>query len=147
MKTHLSFPNGPTIESRMRQRIVKILKPLHAVSVENSCGSGTPDINFTGGWLECKCINTWPKWYADVVKVPHFTPQQRLWLTQRTNAGGYAEVVLKVGRSWALLPGKEAAEHLGIDWTKHEIITQAVWWKAGLNEQEFLAEIKWWSEL
>lgn len=38
-------------EKDMRKRVVSALKTLHAVSVENGVGAGTPDVNYAGGWL------------------------------------------------------------------------------------------------
>jgi hypothetical protein len=126
----------------MRQRIVKILKPLHAVSVENSCGSGTPDINYIGGWIECKCVNTWPKNPSAIVKIPHFTPQQRLWIKKRLQAGGVVQVILKVGRDWVLLPEySDVANNLGRSWTKEDILKASnSWhWENKLEEKSFLS--------
>jgi hypothetical protein len=134
----------------MRQRIVKILKPLHAVSVENLCGDGgTPDINFVGGWLELKQSAKWPKRAStilkDGVRLPTkrgqkgFTQDQRNWIRERNRKGGVADVCLKVGRDWFLLFGIDAADHLGINWTAADIRHEAYCsWIGTLNEKEFL---------
>jgi hypothetical protein len=123
----------------MRQRLVKILKPLHAISVENACGSGTPDINFSGGWLECKQLPRWPKKPSTTVKIHHFTPQQRLFLKNRIKAGGFADVCLKVGRDWFLINGKDAANFLGKTATREDIENLSYFWNKGkLNEKQLL---------
>lgn len=126
----------------MRQRIVKILKPLHAISVENSCGAGTPDINTVDSWIECKQIKAWPKDPNAVVKVPHFTPQQRLWIKNRIAKGGDVQIVLKVGRDWIILTEwSDAYKELGKTWTKEDIIraSNGWYWEGKLDEEHFLS--------
>lgn len=101
-------------ESGMRQRIVKLLRAhnLDPVSIESSCSPGTPDINYLHGWIELKCLEHWPV-MGGALKVPHFTPQQRIWLKRRCAAGGRAYVLIRVAKDWALLNGAFAAQHLG----------------------------------
>ena len=44
-------------ESSMRSNLVKKMKPLDPQSIESpSTGIGIPDINFIGGWFECKWL-------------------------------------------------------------------------------------------
>ena len=100
-------------ESRMRARVVRALRLLHAVSVENPACPGTPDVNYVEGWLELKQLHRWPAAEDTVVQVPHFTQQQRTWLLQRIERGGNAHVLLQIGNEWLLLPGLEAATILG----------------------------------
>lgn len=128
---------GVAENKRMRNRVVRILKPLHAIAVENPVHPGTPDINFAGGWLECKELDAWPKDPDVVVPVPHFTPQQRLFLKQRNKAGEFADVLLKVGRSWFLIYGPDAADNLGKTWTIHNVGCNAyAMWETGLMEED-----------
>ena len=108
-------------ESYMRSVVVKALKPLHAVSVENPVGPGTPDINYCEGWLELKALDAWPVRPDTVVRVPHFTQQQRILLTKRAAAGGNVWLLLTVGRTWMLFEGVVAANHVG-KVTKDELL-------------------------
>jgi hypothetical protein len=140
--------SGVAENKRMRRRVVKILKPLHAIPVENSAHPGTSDINFKGGWLELKELEAWPKDRTTVVPVPHFTPQQRLFLTMRDRTGGFADVLLKVRRSWWLINGAEAADGLGELWTQSDIkVNSYCYWEKKLDEKEFLTEILYQSGL
>lgn len=102
-------------ESNQRGIVVRALKSLDAVSVENRVYPGTPDVNYIGGWIELKCIARWPR-NSDVseVKVDHFTPQQRVWLKRRWRKGGRAFVLLQANKvDWLLFDGETAAQILG----------------------------------
>ena len=70
------------LESTMRARVVKALRSLHAVSVENGVGVGTPDVNCTTCWIELKAVTkaNIPKREDTPVRLPHFTQQQKIWL-------------------------------------------------------------------
>lgn len=91
----------------------------HWVRVENAIVPGTPDVNWamhgTEGWLELKEIPCWPKPDA-VVRVDHFTREQRIWLKKRRAAGGTAHLLLRVSRSKHVLlfDGLVAAAILGL---------------------------------
>lgn len=101
------------IESHMRQIVVEALKPLHAVSVENPCHPGTPDINCSVCWIELKALDAWPAREDTPVRIPHFTAQQRIWLQKRYNAGGQAFLLLSVGTDWLLFSAYAAARYVG----------------------------------
>jgi hypothetical protein len=89
------------------------------VRVENPIAPGTPDVNYsingTDGWVELKEIDRWPKRPGTPVRIPHYTPQQRLWIRRRVLAGGRAFVLLRVNESmtYLLLPGAWAWKNLG----------------------------------
>jgi len=97
----------------MRRHVVRALRGLHAVSVENAVGTGMPDVNYADGWLELKSVARWPTRPSSPLRVPHFTQEQRLWIRRRQEAGGRVHVLLKVEREWLLFDGIFAADHLG----------------------------------
>lgn len=103
-------------EQAMWEALRPVLLPLKIdpVRVENAAiGSGTPDVNYTEGWIELKYAKRWPA-RGGPLRVEHFTPQQRAWLTSRCKAGGKAFLLLKVGESeWLLFNGIVAALYLG----------------------------------
>lgn len=102
-------------EKEQRQRVVKALRNLDALSVENRVGIGTPDINYTYGWLELKCLKNWPKNTNIAVKLDHdLTKEQRIWLKRRWAAGGECYVLLQVKREFFLFAGPVAAELIGV---------------------------------
>jgi hypothetical protein len=100
-------------EKALATRVVKLLKPLDAMRVENPCHPGTPDINYIGGWIELKQVDAWPKKETTPLRLPHFSKQQRIWLTRRWAKGGDAWVLLQVAKEYFLFEGPVAAKHLG----------------------------------
>lgn len=112
-------------EQAMAGRVVKMLKPLDAVRVENPCHPGTPDVNYVGGWIELKKVDKWPARETTPLRLPHFTAQQKVWLTRRINKGGNAYVLLQVSREYILLRGDVAAKILG-EATREELVDAAI---------------------
>lgn len=115
----------------MRQRVITQLKELDAISVENPVYPGTPDVNHTLGWLELKREESWPA-RGGILAVPHFTPQQRVWLKRRSKKGGLAQLLIQVDSDWILLDGAVAADSLGFC-TREELFERSVWRSSSLN--------------
>lgn len=100
-------------ESHMRGRVIQWLKPLNAVPVENPAQPGTPDVNYVEGWIELKKLTKWPERSDTIVRIDHFTPQQRNWLLLRKRRGGRVHLLLQVKNEWLLFDGDVAAMHVG----------------------------------
>ncbi len=129
-------------EKTMRKRVVRALRALDAVAVENGCGVGTPDVNFVGGWVELKSVAAWPARPATPLRVEHFTQEQRLWLARRTRAGGIALLLLKVGDDWLLFTGSVGAQVVGRA-TKADLFRVALRsWPGGLDDEDLLAMLE-----
>jgi len=123
-------------EAHMRRRVIQWLKPLNAIPVENPAQPGTPDVNYAEGWVELKKLAAWPRDGEAVVRVEHFTPQQRNWLRLRRMRGGRAFLLLQVKDEWLLFHGEIAAEHLGrVDRQMLERLA-ARHWRNGLRADE-----------
>ena len=75
--------------------------------VENRVGPGTPDVAYcflgVSGWIELKEIHDWPKRKNTLVRVDHFTEEQRSWLRSWHNAGGRSFLLLRVKTAQELL--------------------------------------------
>lgn len=101
-------------ESLMRRALVQAMRKagLDPVPVENAISSGTPDVNYVGGWLELKVLQV-PKIPETPVKAPHFTADQKNFIIRRTNAGGRCHVVLRCRKKWLVLDGLTAVSILG----------------------------------
>lgn len=117
-----------------------MLRPLHAIPVENGLFPGTPDVNYAGGWIELKKLLQWPKsCNANPVRVGHFTPQQRMWLRKRWEAKpGSSWLLIQIENVFLLLEGHTAAEILG-NATRPELEAQArAVWTGTINEPELI---------
>jgi len=127
----------------MRQRVIKALRTLDAVSVENPAYPGTPDINYVEGWIECKWLRKWPKRPSTIVKLDHdLMKHQQVWLQRRKNAGGQAWVLLQCGRDWLLFDGAVAGNLIG-HCTREELIENAsVHWANGLVDSELIEYLR-----
>jgi hypothetical protein len=122
----------------MRGRVVEALRALNAVPVENPVLPGTPDVNFVEGWLELKWLRAWPKSEGTVVRVEHFTPQQRIFHLRRRMAGGRSDVLIQCRREWILLDGSVAIFVIG-QATRQQLHDAAVRsWSNGLDRKELV---------
>lgn len=129
-------------ESSQRQRVIRTLKTLGALPVENPVQPGTPDVNYIEGWIELKWMRRWPAGKGTVIRLPHFTRRQRRWLKRRWENGGATWLLLQVGREWLLFTGPVASDLVGFI-SREELYTHAYSrWTKGLNEKEFISCLK-----
>ena len=84
--------------------------------VENSVCPGTPDVNmcYMGqeAWIELKVAKR-PKRATSIVRVDHFTDEQRLWLFNRHKAHGRAYLLLQLEDTYYRFTGDVAALLVG----------------------------------
>lgn len=126
----------------MRKNLVSCLRPLNAIAVENLVGIGTPDINCSVGWIECKWLRSWPKREATVVKLTHdLQKHQRLWIRQRRKAGGNAWVMLQCKKEWLLIEGIRACDNIGKVSRTRLIELSCYYSKNGLTQEKLLQEL------
>jgi len=101
-------------ENSMKGTLVKRLSTLDACSIESPMtGIGIPDVNYIGGWIECKSMKAWPKGCdKNPVKFDHaLSKEQQVWLYRRERAGGVALVCAKVSTSWFFFSGRTIKEN------------------------------------
>lgn len=112
-------------ERELNKRIRSALHGFDPRRVENGViGPGTPDINFTGGWIESKWLPAWPARASSIVKVPKYTRKQRAWHVKRRSAGGLVWVVIEIGSDVLVFDARDAALGLG-HWRKDQMIDYA----------------------
>jgi hypothetical protein len=87
-------------ESDMRRKVVRDMRELHAVAVENPVYPGTPDVNYINGWVELKWLRNWPKVKTSPVVFKHYTQKQKIWMTKRHRAGGKVGLLVQCKREW-----------------------------------------------
>lgn len=102
-------------ERELRASVVRALKPLHGVAVENPALPGTPDVSYADGWIELKCWPHWPRYVNKALRIDHWTPQQRVFHRRRSRASGEVYVLIEIAEAgeFLLLEGGVAAEILG----------------------------------
>lgn len=113
------------LEKYMRREVVKILKPLGGFPVENPCLPGTPDVNCHVGWIELKSIKKWPKNDNLVVKIEHFTTQQKLFLRNRWRENKDAFILIKIDRDWFLFTGAWSKE-IGSEFNRQDYLDYSI---------------------
>lgn len=123
-------------ESYQRGVVCRALRALDAWSVENPVKAGTPDVNYIGGWIELKCLDKWPTRANTIVRVKHFTKEQRICLKRRWHRGGDTWLILKIKKEWLLFTGPVAAKYLGFC-TRQELYELALFhWTNGLGKKD-----------
>ena len=112
----------------MRQRVIRALRPLDPISVENPVHPGTPYVNCTVGWIELKYAAAWPMRDSTPLRLPHFSPEQRVWLTRRWRSDQRAWLLLLVDQQWMLFPGETAAIFVGNEpRSVLEVVASKIW--------------------
>jgi hypothetical protein len=114
------------VEADDSKFMLKEFKHLHMRAVENTKGSGTPDLTYVHGWIELKRIQEWPARQDTPLKIGHFTADQRRWLRDRCDAGGNAFMLLHVDHDWLLIHGAVAARIVGKA-SRQELLAHCVW--------------------
>ena len=99
---------------------------------------GTPDVNYRGGWVECKYLSRWPV-HADTrpVKFSHpWTKGQQVWARRRSRAGGTVILCAKVGqRDWFFWEYYDELRKLFGAMTRPDMVqTAALHLPAGMNK-------------
>ena len=126
-------------ETPMRQRVVRILRSLHAVSIENGVGVGTPDVNCSWGWLELKQVEDWPARPETPVRIEHFTMQQKVFHRLRRRAGGNSCVLIHIKGEWFLFHKTSVIKNLG-ELTRAEMVAQCDALMTNKNVDELLPQ-------
>lgn len=125
-------------ESRMRRVVVRALKPLHPVAIESHITPGTPDVNFSDGWIELKYLKTWPKYARTKVRISHFTTAQKRWLKKRWEINESSWLLIKCRQEWLLFNGFDAAKYVG-ESTRAELYEHCTLrWTKGLTNKELI---------
>ncbi len=123
-------------EKTMRSRVVRGLRLLHAIAVENPACHGTPDVNCSLGWIELKWIRRWPRIPGTIVRVEHFNQNQRLWLRKRWASCRGAWLLLQVGQEYLLFDGDVASWTVGKVGRRPLVDAATHYWKRGMNYEE-----------
>ena len=100
-------------EEQMWTALRPSLKGLDPVRIENSLALGTPDVNYTEGWIELKNVDKRPKKEETRIEVDHFTQDQRMWIARRHQVAGRVHLLLRIEKTWLLFEPPNACIHVG----------------------------------
>lgn len=73
---------------------------------EDKYSTGIPDVSYSTdhhGWIELKYLARPPKRPNHPLAIPHFTAEQRNWITRHGSRGGKCFVLLQVEKTYFLL--------------------------------------------
>jgi len=114
-----------------------VRKGLHAKGVltthhEDMLNAGVPDLSYSvhgvHGWIELKWLEAWPKREDTIVRIPHYTKEQKHFLLSRGRAGGQCWLLLRVGDREHLLFDSKAAQSVG-EQTRSGLIARSELWE------------------
>lgn len=77
---------------------------LDPVRIECPGDKGVPDVNTVVGWVELKFLLKWPHYCKSIVRLDHYTPEQRAW--------GMRRWLKRPGSCWLLLHIREGDQWL-----------------------------------
>ena len=126
-----------------------VRKGLHAKGVltthhEDALNSGIPDLSYSGGgvngWIELKWLEAWPKRAATIVRIPHYTKEQKHFLLSRGRAGGRCWLLLRVGDEH-LLFNHEFTDLVGTQNKNDTAVLCSMNWARGRIDFEQLTRI------
>ncbi|MCK9231141.1 MAG: hypothetical protein RBS96_02535 [Dehalococcoidales bacterium] len=131
-------------ENGLKKTLYRKLRGLWIpTDIESPCSPGVPDIYYTNrvykrmGWVELKYIHRWPINSQRILKVEHFTPQQKNWIRLNHKAGARVFLMIQVGKDYLIFDG-ETAQNVGA-MNKHEMFVMALKsWSNRINSQELI---------
>ncbi len=129
-------------EKDQRRLVVKALRSLDAFAVENPMKPGTPDVNYADGWIELKWLRNWPVRATTVVRIDHYTKEQRVFLRKRWLTSQSAYLLLQVRREWMLFDGESAAKYVGNIQKEQLKMIAVAHWENGLNSGDLVSCLK-----
>ena len=131
-------------ESNMWRAIRPAMKKagLDPVRIEGAA-AGTPDVNYTLGWIELKYVKEWPKRKTTTLKIAHYTAHQRVWLERRGAHAYHTYILLKVGKAeWLLLKSTAFGPLYRGELTREALGEAAqAHWEFGLDRDDLMWEL------
>lgn len=90
------------MESLLYDRLVRATPNFHWQRHEDKLAKGIPDCSYgshqTGGWIELKTYDNWPKEEASPLKWSDLKAEQVNWLIARGRKCGHCYILLEVGK-------------------------------------------------
>lgn len=97
---------------------------------EDRHSTGIPDVSYSTdhhGWIELKYLPKAPKRADTILKIDHYTAEQKNWLTRHGKRGGHCFLFMQVEATYMLF-GWESAREIGtVPLDAHKKMALAVW--------------------
>lgn len=100
---------------------------------EDKLTSGIPDVSYSithHGWIELKYLPDKPKRDNSILKIDHYTPEQRNWLTLHGARGGLCFLMLQVDKTYMIFDWTKAQRIATLPYADHVAMAMGVWEKS-----------------
>lgn len=131
-------------EEGLKKTLYRRLKDLWIpTDIESPCSPGVPDIYYTNkifermGWVELKHSHFWPMRETTILKLKHYTKQQKNWIRTHHNHGCRVFLMIQVERDYLIFDG-ENAQNVGKMTKKEMFLFSIMTWKNYINENELI---------
>jgi hypothetical protein len=99
--------------STMRQQMGANKCWREATRHEDALQKGIADVSYISmlgqhGWIELKQVNEWPKRESTILRIDHYSDDQRMWLKRKGKSGAFTWLFLKVHRDYMLFDWLQA---------------------------------------
>ena len=135
--------NEATLRSYVRKGLHE--KGVLTTHHEDMLNAGVPDLSYSGGavhgWIELKWLEAWPKREDTIVRIPHYTKEQKHFLLTRGRAGGRCWLLLRAGKDHFLFDHERAQQVGGLIFNELLITARERWPYNGHIDFEQLTRI------
>ena len=99
---------------------------------EEALQAGIADVSYVSanghhGWIELKHLKEWPRRESTIVRLDHYTNDQKNFLKAKGRAGSYTWLFLQVGRDYLLFDWRAAQKVGELNKEALEEIAFGVW--------------------
>lgn len=133
------------LESAVRHDLITNLKEFgHVEAIENSAGTGNPDVNYCiescEGWIEVKYRREFPKRESTPALGKCFKPTQPIWFKKRLDAGAKRIFIYaRIDEEFFLIPGEYFAYVEGMNLQQ---LIDASSWRGRVRNRDWMKLIR-----
>lgn len=107
---------------------------------EDKYSTGIPDISYSTnhhGWIELKYLKSKPSGHDTVMRIKHYTAQQRNWLKKHGRKGGKCFILLQVDKCYMIFTWDQCAIVGSTNYDGHINVAKKIW-QHSINWDELL---------
>ena len=97
---------------------------------EDKLTAGIPDVSYSinrHGWIELKFLPSPPKRADSILRIDHFTVDQRNWLKNHGSRGGLCFVFLQVAKCYMLFDWTKVDQIGEVTYAEHRSLADGLW--------------------